>query len=302
MKFIAEDHMLGERLDVVLAEMLADQSRNQIQEWIKAELVRVNDKRTKASYRLEADDHIEVDIPEPEVAAPPVPQTMDLDVLYEDEHLLVINKAAGLVVHPGSGHLDGTLVNALIARWPQIQAVGDDPTRAGIVHRLDKDTSGVILVALTDEARMNLMGQFQDRTVEKIYWALTERHPQTDTGEIIAPIGRDTKQRKRMAVVRSGKEAVTHFRILEYYQPYALVECKPETGRTHQIRVHLAFIHCPIVGDRVYGYRKQSMKLKRLFLHAKSIAFTHPVSGEPMLIDTALPEKLRNVLQHLTKE
>jgi 23S rRNA pseudouridine1911/1915/1917 synthase len=203
-----------------------------------------------------------------------------------------------MVVHPAFGHDAGTLVNAVLNRWPGIAALGEED-RAGIVHRLDKDTSGVILIAKTPAALESLRAQFQARTVRKRYLALVDGTPPTPEGMIDAPIGRDPRQRKRMAVVRDGREAVTQYRLLEEYTEHSLLEVFPRTGRTHQIRVHLAFVGHPVVGDTVYGRRKQGTALKRHFLHAAAITFKQPHSGEPVTVESPLPVALQDVLAKL---
>ncbi|NDJ84836.1 MAG: RluA family pseudouridine synthase [Chloroflexi bacterium] len=289
----------GERLDKFLVERLAEFSRSQIQAMIKALAIKVNGKASKASYRLESRDQILVDIPPPS-AGNVSPEDIPLVVIYEDEAIAVINKPAGMVVHPGHGNESGTLVNALLARWPQVADVGDERVRAGIVHRLDKDTSGLIAVALTEAAREDLVRQFQARAVEKHYLALVERHPDNDRGRIEAPIGRNPRQRKQMAVQRDGKEATTEFYVRTFYGERALLDVHPLTGRTHQIRVHLAFIGCPIVGDDVYGYRKQRFKLKRLFLHAYRLGFDHPLTHRRLEFEAPLPSGLQNILDKLS--
>lgn len=288
----------GERLDKALSEKLPEFSRVQVQELIKTGMVQVNAKIPKASYRVEAGDRIEVSVPPREEQTGVEPEAIPLEVLYEDEHLIAINKPAGLVVHIGHGNESGTLVNALIARWPKIADVGDI-RRAGIVHRLDKDTSGIILVAQTEQVQRKLMSQFQQRDVKKIYWTLVDGAPKTEVGRIEAPIGRDVQQRKMMAVTRSGREAITNYRTLEKFEQHTLLEVQIETGRTHQIRVHMAFLGSPVTGDTVYGYRKPSIKMGRFFLHAKTISFTHPMTGQAMTLDTDLPAELQAVLARL---
>jgi 23S rRNA pseudouridine1911/1915/1917 synthase len=296
--FCAEEDEIGERLDKAIVARLIDLSRTQIQQFIKDGKVLVNESASKPAYKLETGDCVSVMIPveeDVEIQA----EDIELEVLYEDDHLAVINKPAGMVTHPAQGNEVGTLVNAALARWPQVINVGDDPTRAGVVHRLDKDTSGVILIALTNEARLHLMAQFKDRIVEKHYIALVERHPTNDKGRIDAPIARDPRHRKRMSVQRDGKEAITEFFIRERFKSQALLDVFPKTGRTHQIRVHLAFIKCPIIGDRVYGYRKQGIKMKRLFLHAFSISFDHPITGERLTFEAPMSAGLQNILDKL---
>ena len=222
-------------------------------------------------------------------------------MIYEDDDLAVIDKPAGMIVHPGDQNETGTLVSAALYRWPQIAAMNIEEKRAGIVHRLDKDTSGLIVIAKNDRARRNLIDQFQARTVEKTYLALLEKRPDTITGRIEAPIARDPQQRKRMAVLRGGKPAVTEFSVIEdqFRDDQALVKVRLLTGRTHQIRVHMAFIGCPVVGDRVYGYRKQRLGLKRQFLHAAELSFDHPVTGERLHFESPLPSGLLNILEKL---
>ncbi len=288
----------GERLDKALAAHFADLSRVQIQSLIRDRLVTVNDGFVKASYRLENGDAIHVRVPVAEKEQAPQPETIPLVILYEDDNLAVIDKPAGMVVHPAYGHTSGTLVNAVLAHWPQLATI-DGPERAGIVHRLDKETSGVILVAKTSAAQDSLRAQFKDRQVEKRYLALIEGLPDTPEGLIDAPIGRDPNQRKRMAVTRDGREAVTEYHVLEHYADHSLVEVFPKTGRTHQIRVHMAFIGHPVVGDTVYGRRKQRIKMKRHFLHAAAITFTLPDKGELITVEAPLPVPLQDVLNKL---
>ena len=295
-EFIAES--VGERLDKVLAGQLDDLSRAQIQALIKEDRVTVDGQQVKASYRISGGELIGVQIPVPEDDVPPQPENIPLEVVYEDDQVAVVNKPAGLVVHPAYGNQTGTLVNAILAKWPQTAAFSEED-RAGIVHRLDKETSGVIVVAKTAEALAHLRAQFKNRTVQKRYLALVEGTPDTSEGLIDAPVGRDPKNRKKMAVTRDGREAVSEFQVLEHYAYQSLVEVFPKTGRTHQIRVHLAFIGHPVVGDRVYGYRKQRIKLKRYFLHATSITFAQPKNGDSITVEAVLPVGLQNILDKL---
>ncbi len=290
----------GERLDKMLAAHFGDLSRSQIQSLIRDGQVMVNGRPGKASYHVGDGDTVLVHMPLVEDHVAPQPETIPLEVLYEDDSVAVINKPAGMVVHPAVGHSSGTLVNAVLARWPEVVAFSD-ADRAGIVHRLDKETSGVILIAKTADALENLRQQFKARTIVKRYIALVEGIPETTEGTIDAPIGRDSAQRKRMAVVRDGRESVTEFRVLESFDGFALVEAFPKTGRTHQIRVHMAFVDHPVVGDTVYGRRKQSVKLKRHFLHASSITFEQPDTGEPVIVEAPLPAALQDVLNKLPR-
>ena len=299
-EFNPDDYEIAVRLDKVLAARFAELSRTQVQQLIKDEEVLVNNKPSKPAYKLEPADIVWIKLPPPEEEYEIIPEDIPLDVLFEDEHIAVINKPSGMVVHPAHGNTDGTLVHALMARYKNLPLLEDDQTRAGIVHRLDKDTSGVIVVALNDASRDDLLMQFKNRTIEKHYLALTDNHPPNDRGIIDAPIGRDPKQRKRMAVMRDGREAVTEFSVRTLYKEHALLDAHPVTGRTHQIRVHLAFINCPIVGDRVYGYRKQRINMKRLFLHAYRITLDHPATGERLTVEAPLPVGLQNLLDKLS--
>ncbi len=294
----------GERLDkAIVAHVGEALSRAQIQALIKEGQVTVNGAQVKAGIRLKGGETIRITIP-PKHEETIQPEAIPLDVLYEDADLAVIDKPAGLIVHPGVANEKSTLVHALLARWPEIARMNVEPKRMGIVHRLDKDTSGLIVIAKTDTARRKLATQFQGRTVEKVYLALLERTPQTRTGRIEAPIARDPQQRKRMAVVRGGRPAVTEYTVVEddFVEGQALVRIKLLTGRTHQIRVHMAFIGCPIVGDSVYGFRKQRVSLKRHFLHAAELVFDHPTTGERLHFTSPLPAGLQNVMEKLREK
>ena len=302
-RYQESEHILievGERLDKALAARLESLSRAQVQILIREGLVTVDGRPVKASYRIEGGEVVRVRVPLPEEGQGPKPEPIELDIVYEDETIAAINKPAGMVVHPAYGHTSGTLVNAVLARWPQIAAFSE-PERAGIVHRLDKDTSGVILVAKTAAALERLRAQFRTRAVAKRYLALVEGLPDTPDGLIDAPIGRDPNQRKRMAVVRGGREAVTEYHVLETYADFSLLEVLPRTGRTHQIRVHLAFVGHPVVGDTVYGRRKQSIKLNQHFLHAASLTVARPDTGEPITVEAPLPVALQNILDKLPR-
>lgn len=292
----------GERLDKTVLEQLSNRlSRAQVQNLISEGRVTVNDKPVKAGVKLKGGEIVRVSIPAVETDAPLQAEDIDLTIVYEDEHLAVIDKPAGMTVYPGTGEESGTLLAALISRYPSIAAMQAENPRGGIVHRLDKETSGLIVVAKNAEIQTALSDQFQARTVEKSYITLVEKRPQTATGRVDAPIARDPKQRKRMAVVRDGKSAITEYSILEedLDGDRALLKVQIFTGRTHQIRVHLAFIGCPVVGDRVYGYRKQRLRLKRQFLHSAELRFDHPITGERLSFESALPSGLANILEKL---
>lgn len=284
----------GERLDRYLARSLA-LSRSQIQRLIKEGRVAVQG-AAKPSYLVSEGEVILISLPPPQEAVP-VAQELPLKIVYEDEDLVVIDKPAGLVVHPSSGHREGTLVNALLARYPNLQEWGGP--RPGIVHRLDKDTSGLMVAAKNERAQRCLQRQFKRGEVHKVYLALLEGKLEPSRGIIEAPLGRDPQRRKRMAVLAGGREAVTEYRVLKHLDGYTLVEAEPRTGRTHQVRVHLAFLGHPVVGDPVYGYRKQRLGLRRQFLHSHTLGFRLPGSGEYREFESPLPDELREILERI---
>lgn len=296
--FVLPPEEAGERLDRVLAARFPQVSRAQLQRLIRCGAITVNGTAVRPAYRLTPGDRITVTFPEePTVGPEPFP----LDILYEDEHLLVVNKPAGMVVHPAARVVSGTLVNALLAHCPQVADVGG-PDRAGIVHRLDRETSGLIVVAKSPEIHAALQRQFQRRLVRKTYVALVEGQVHPREGIVEVPIGRDPKDRTRRTVSRTGRPAVTQYRVIEVFPQQTLLEVRPHTGRTHQIRVHLAWLGYPIVGDRVYGRRRQTLLPDRHFLHARDLAFTHPVTGEKLALSTPLPVELTAVLAQLRRE
>jgi len=285
----------GERLDVFVARKLPEITRSRAQRLIDDGFVDVAGQRAKASLRLEAGQHVRVVVP-PAAEAAATPEPITLDVIYEDADLLAVNKPAGMTVHPAPGHPASTLVNAILAHCGDLSGVGG-VLRPGIVHRLDRDTSGVILVAKNDAAHNALARQLKDRTVEKVYVALVEGTPDPVEGLIDAPIARDPRNRQRMAIVESGREAVTAYRVVERLRGASLLEARPKTGRTHQIRVHLAAIGHPIVGDRLYG--RASELVGRQFLHALRITFEHPRTGERMSLEAPLADDLSTALARL---
>lgn len=290
----------GQRLDKLVADHLKHLSRAQVQTMIKDGHITVNGEPVKAGVKLRGGETVHITIPE-EAETAPQAETIPLTIVYEDSEIAVIDKPAGMVVHPAAGNETGTLVNALLARYPEIIEMKDTEGRQGIVHRLDKETSGLMVIARNDLALEDLMAQFQERTVEKTYIALLERAPKTETGRVEAAIARDPKQRKRMAVVREGKPAITEFKVIDdnFKDGQALVELNLLTGRTHQIRVHMAFIGCPVVGDTVYGFRKQRLGLKRNFLHAARLSFDHPKTTDRLTFESPLPRGLQNILDKL---
>jgi 23S rRNA pseudouridine1911/1915/1917 synthase len=288
----------AERLDKLLVAGVPELTRTQLQVLIKDGAVTVDGEPSKPGWKLRGGETIRVVIPPP---PPPElsPEEMALAVLYEDPHIAVIDKPSGLVVHPGAGIESGTLANGLLARYPEIADMKGQ-RRQGIVHRLDKYTSGVMVVARNEAALNSLMNQFQARSVDKRYITLLECEPKPAVGRIDVPIGRDPVQRTRMAVVRGGRPAVTEYETVEVLADgMALVNVHLLTGRTHQIRVHFARLKCPVVGDTVYGLRKQRVELGRTFLHAARLSFDHPVTGERLTFEAPLPPELSSLLDRL---
>lgn len=300
MKLIAGEAEEGQRVDFALAQQLGI-SRAQAQRWIAAGNVRLNGTVPRSSGRVHAGDEIEADPPEP-VSSPLTPEPIPLAILHEDDDLIVIDKPAGLVVHPAPGHSRGTLVHALLHHCGELAGVGG-VMRPGIVHRLDRGTSGVMVVAKTDRAHAALAEQFHDHSIEREYRALARGLPSVDTGRVDRPIGRHPRDRKRMSVhFRSGREAHTAWRVLQRFpaSDRTLLAVLPETGRTHQIRVHLASAGLPIVGDTVYGRAKRSRdELSRPALHAQILGFRHPASGERLRFEAPMPEDLARRIEAL---
>ena len=288
----------GKRIDAYLAEELKDVSRVAVQRLITNGKVLVNDKKVKVSYKVQQGDKIQVEEEKP-VEISIKAQKIPLDIIYEDDDIIVINKPKGMVVHPANGNPDGTLVNAVMAICKDsLSGIGGE-IRPGIVHRLDKDTSGIIIVAKNDKAHINLSEQIKDHKVKKTYIALVRGIVKENEATIKMPIGRSDKDRKKMAVTKNGKEAITHFKVLKRYEKYTLLQVNIETGRTHQIRVHLSQIGYPIVGDQVYSNGKNEWNIKGQCLHAKSLEFTHPSSGKKMYLEAKLPEYFENILEDL---
>lgn len=288
----------GIRLDVFLNEKIHDMSRSHIQKLIGENNIIVNNKSTRSNYKIRVGDIIKVVIPEP-VKLDLIPEDIDIDMLYEDEDIAVVNKPQGMVVHPAAGNYTGTLVNALLKRCSNLSSI-NGVIRPGIVHRIDKDTSGVLVIAKNDNSHKHLAEQIKNHSVKRIYIALVEGIIKVDSGTVNEPIGRHPVERKKMAVVsKSGRRAITHYRVLERYRENTLIEARLETGRTHQIRVHMAYIGHPLVGDPVYGYKKQKYKLAGQALHAKTLGFIHPTTGEYMEFTAPLPEYFENLLNKL---
>ena len=291
---------IPERLDKFLVGQLPEFSRSRIQGLIADGFVDVNDHAAKkAGQTLENPSTVTIRIPPP-VPTDLVPENIPLEILFENEDMLVVNKEAGMVVHPAAGHADGTLVNAVLGYDPEIEGIGGEE-RPGVVHRLDKETSGLILLAKNERAHRWLQDQFRLRRVEKTYLALVDGRPPTPSGRVEAHIGRDPGHRKRMAIVSEsrGREAISEYKTLESFRSHTLLEFHPLTGRTHQIRLHCEFLGCPIVGDKIYGRKKPSVDIDRHFLHAYRLKIVLADGAEPRLFEAPMPDELENVLTAL---
>ncbi len=294
----------GKRLDQALSQILTDFSRNRLTNWIKLGLILIDGKIAKSNQKVMGDEIIIINQPLSEEMLSFTPEDIPLDIVYDDEHILVINKPAGLTVHPGNGNWSGTLLNALLFHFPELQEI----PRAGIVHRLDKDTTGLMVVAKTLGAQISLVQQLQDRSVSRIYRAIVEGHPRKQ-GIIKKPIGRDSKNRTRMTTLSfGGKEAITKYRVLQQFEQFSYVECKLETGRTHQIRVHFKSLGHSLVGDETYGTKKINyppnivdaiVSLHRQALHALKLSLLHPHTNELIHFKSRLPEDMRYLLAEL---
>lgn len=307
-KLAIEEQFSGYRLDQALSLMLPDYSRSRIQDWIKSGFITLNDKTVKPREKVYLGDRLNLDIPETTKTFDS-PQPIEFEVLYEDEHLFVINKPAGLVVHPAAGHQQGTLVNGLLYRDPQLEQL----PRAGIVHRLDKDTTGVMVVARSLPAHNALVDALQQREVKREYVAIA-RGVITAGRTIDEPIARHPVDRKRMSIQENGKHAITHFTVAERYRYHSLIDVRLETGRTHQIRVHLAHIRYPLLGDQVYGGRfslpagvsvemEQALRnFKRQALHARRLSFAHPVSGEALSFEAPIAADMVHMIEVLKQD
>ncbi len=300
MSFTVSEREEGERLDLFVSR-LTGITRTTVQRLISEGAVRVGGKTQRKNYHLHVGDSVAVDFPEPEEQEP-VPQDIPFSIVYQDDDLAVISKPPGLVVHPAAGHRDGTLVNALLYALDNLSGIGG-VSRPGIVHRLDRDTSGLMVVAKNDSAHESLREMVKDRRLKRFYLALVHGIPETRLGTVDAPIGRDPKDRKRMAVTaQSGRPALTHFRVDKAFRHCALLDVELVTGRTHQIRVHLAYIGHPVAGDREYGVQgklERELGLGRQFLHAYRLAFPHPTSGKEIVFEDPLPGDLYRSLSKL---
>lgn len=296
--FTTTDGDKNTRLDIYLSDKVEGVSRSFIQKLISSSNITVNGKSVKSNYKINTNDLIKIEFPAPEPLEL-VPEDIPLDVLYEDDDIIVINKQRGLVVHPAVGNYQGTLVNALLKHCHDLSGI-NGVVRPGIVHRLDKDTSGVMVVAKNDQAHYSLAKQIKDRTASRRYIALVHGNLKAENGIINAPIGRHPIDRKKMAVTfNNSKEAITHFTVVERFTNYTLVECKLLTGRTHQIRVHMAHIGHPVVGDPKYGPHRQHFDIKGQALHSKQLTLNHPKTGEKMFFYAPLPKDMQDILDLL---
>ena len=290
----------GDRIDRYLAEEMPERSRSYLQKLIKEQYIKVNDKPVKANYRLVLGDRVEVCIPEakePDIE----PENIPLDILYEDEDVIVVNKPTGMIVHPSAGIYSGTLVNALLYHCHDLSAI-NGIARPGIVHRIDKETSGLLMVAKNDNAHRSLSKQLEEHSVVRRYVALVHGVINHNVGRIETPIGRDSKDRKKMAVTsKNAKDAITNFKVLERYDDMTLIECRLETGRTHQIRVHMQYIGHPVYGDPQYGFRNDD-NTHGQYLHAKVLGFVHPRTNEHMYFEAPLPDFFEEKIKELGGE
>ncbi|HEU5140438.1 MAG TPA: RluA family pseudouridine synthase [Bacillales bacterium] len=287
----------GQRIDKWLAE--GDWSRAQVQQWIKDGFVQVGGRSVKANYKINFGDTVDIQIPEPEPLEAK-PENIPIDVVYEDADVIVVNKPRGMVVHPAPGHASGTLVNALLHHCDDLSGI-NGVIRPGIVHRIDKDTSGLLMAAKNDAAHESLAGQLKDKTIERIYRAIVHGVVKHDNGVIDAPIGRDIKDRKKMTVTdHNSKSAVTQFTVMERFSNYTYIQCRLQTGRTHQIRVHLKYIGHPLAGDPKYGPAK-TLPLNGQALHAAVLGFTHPKTGKPLRFEVPLPDLIQQTLDRLNR-
>ena len=299
--FAAEKEDVGTRIDVFLAENMEDLSRSGVQKLIDEGMITLNGGKTKANYKLREKDIIDVTVPEvKEVEI--LPEDIPLDILYEDADVIVVNKPQGMVVHPAPGHTSGTLVNALMFHCGDDLSGINGEKRPGIVHRIDKDTSGVLMVAKNDMAHQSLAAQLAEHSITRKYNAVVYNGFNEDEGTVNEPIGRNPQDRKKMAVTQKhSRHAVTHYRVIERMEKFTLIEAQLETGRTHQIRVHMTYIGHPLLGDPVYGPKKQPISLEGQALHARVLGFIHPRTGEYMEFEAPLPPHFEALLERLRK-
>lgn len=299
-QFKVEQDAVNLRLDLFLSRLFEDKSRSYLQNLIEEGNVRINGGNKKSNYKLKLNDIIDINIPDP-VALNIEPEDIPLDILYEDSDVIVVNKPQGMVVHPAAGVYNGTLVNALLNHCKDLSGI-NGIARPGIVHRIDKDTSGVLVVAKNDNAHNKLAEQLKDHSMTRAYIALVEGVLKNEEGTVDAPLGRHPVERIKIAVIKDGRRAVTHYRVLERFKNNTLVQCVLETGRTHQIRVHMAHIGHPLVGDPVYGHKKQRFNLEGQMLHAKRLGFIHPSTEKYVEFESELPEYFVKIVSILRNE
>lgn len=299
-EWIVEEHDASMRIDKYISEKEEDLSRSRVQGLLQDHVLFVNGSVCKANYKVKVNDRIHAEF-EDEMSMEATPEAMDLDICYEDEDVIVINKPKGIVVHPAAGNQNGTLVNGLLYHCKDLSGI-NGVLRPGIVHRIDKDTTGLLIVAKNDVAHLSLSKQLQTKQVSRLYYALVHGVIEHEFGTIDAPIGRDSKDRQKMAVTsNNSRDARTHFKVLERFDQYTLVECRLETGRTHQIRVHMQYIGHPVVGDEKYSYRK-TMSTNGQLLHAYSLTFEHPRTHENVTVEAPLPELFTNIVEELRNQ
>lgn len=294
-----DESLVELRVDKYLAEVCEDLSRSELREYFEQNLVRVNNKKVKPSFKVKDKDVVDIDVKEDE----PITlekENIPLDIVYEDEDILVVNKPSGMVVHPAPGHYHGTLVNALLFHCQSLSNLGGD-VRTGIVHRIDKDTSGLLVVCKTNFAHKSLSEQLKLKTTTRKYIAIVSGSISHNLGKINAPIGRDPENRQKMAVVDGGKSAITHFRVIDRFRDFTLIEVELETGRTHQIRVHMAYIGHPVMNDPLYGSKKQTTEFGQ-YLYAKTLGFTHPRTNEYLEFTSDLPKEFKIKIEELKKK
>lgn len=296
-EFIIDENSVNCRLDLYLSQEFEDKSRSYIQKLVDEGNITVNGKNKKSNYKLKINDKITINLPQLEELVIQ-PENIELDILYEDSDLIVINKHQGMVVHPAPGNYTGTLVNALVYHCKDLSGI-NGVARPGIVHRIDKDTSGILVIAKNDNAHKKLAEQLKEHSMKREYVALVEGIIKEESGMVDKPLGRHPKERIKMAIVSGGKRAVTHYEVVERFERNTLVKCILETGRTHQIRVHMSYIGHPLVGDPVYGYKKQKFSLNGQMLHAKKLGFIHPTTEKYMEFESEIPDYFIDVLKKL---
>ena len=299
-EIIVEESDINKRIDVFLAKNLESFSRSYIQDLIKKGKAAIGGKSIKANYRLRNGDNVVLNIPKPEPLEI-LPENIPLDILYEDNDVILVNKPKGMVVHPAAGHYSGTLVNALLYHCKDNLSGINGVLRPGIVHRIDMDTTGVIIACKNDNAHQNIAKQLAEHSITRRYVAIVNGNLKEDEGVVDAPIARAKNDRKKMAVDKDGKTAVTHYKVLERLKNYTYIECVLETGRTHQIRVHMSYINHPLLGDEIYSGKKESMKLQGQCLHAMVLGFIHPTTNEYMEFKAPIPEYFNEILKKFKK-